>query len=77
MITPVNPKVHTRPWPREYNRNLACDYHLGEVGPTVENCKVLRHCIQDLIDQGMLQLGVEGSVNVIKIEENDEMTSPL
>uniref|UniRef100_A0A2N9FEK4 G-patch domain-containing protein n=1 Tax=Fagus sylvatica TaxID=28930 RepID=A0A2N9FEK4_FAGSY len=29
IITLVNPRVHTRPRPREYNRNLACDYHLG------------------------------------------------
>jgi hypothetical protein len=73
IITLVNPRVHTRPRPREYNRNLACDYHLGKVGHAVENFKVLRHHIQDLIDQGVLKLGVEGSMNAVETEENDEI----
>ena len=43
------------------------------MGHAIENCKVLRHRIQDLIDQGMLKLGVEKSVNEVEVEENDEI----
>ena len=43
------------------------------MGHVIENCKVLRHRIQDLIDQGMLKLGVEKSVDEVEVEENDEI----
>ena len=43
------------------------------MGHVVENCRVLSHHIQDLIDQGMLKLGVEKSVNAVDTEENDEI----
>uniref|UniRef100_A0A2N9HXE1 Uncharacterized protein n=1 Tax=Fagus sylvatica TaxID=28930 RepID=A0A2N9HXE1_FAGSY len=73
MITPVNPRVHTGPRPKEYNKSLSCDYHLGEVGHVVENCRVLSHCIQDLIDQGMLKLEMEKNVNAVETEGSDEI----
>ena len=73
MITPVNPRVYTRPRPKEYNKSLSYDYHLGEVGHVVENCRVLRHCIQDLIDQGMLKLEMEKKVNAVETEGSDEI----
>jgi hypothetical protein len=50
MITPVGPRTRIGPQPKEYNKDLSCEYHQGEVGHTVENCKVLRHRIQDLLD---------------------------
>ena len=43
------------------------------MGHAIENCKVLRHRIHDLIDQGMLKLGVEKSVDEVEVEENDEI----
>ena len=53
MITPVVQRTRIRPQPKDYNKDLTCEYHQGEVGHTVENCRVLRHRIQDLLDQGV------------------------
>jgi hypothetical protein len=53
MITPVSPRMLIGPQPKEYDKDLTYDYHLGEVGHTVENCKVLRHRIQDLIERSV------------------------
>ena len=39
----------------------------------MENCRVLRHHIQDLIDQGVLKFRVEGIVNVIETKKGDEV----
>uniref|UniRef100_A0A2N9G2B8 Retrotransposon gag domain-containing protein n=1 Tax=Fagus sylvatica TaxID=28930 RepID=A0A2N9G2B8_FAGSY len=49
------------PQPKDYNKDLTCEYHQGEVGHTVENCRVLRHRIQDLLDQGVLKVPDRGS----------------
>uniref|UniRef100_A0A2N9H505 Uncharacterized protein n=1 Tax=Fagus sylvatica TaxID=28930 RepID=A0A2N9H505_FAGSY len=53
MITPVSQRTRIGPQPKDYNKDLTCEYHQGEVGHTVENCRVLRHRIQDLLDQGV------------------------
>jgi hypothetical protein len=39
----------------------------------VENCKVLRHRIQDLLDQGVLKFRIEGVINAIGVEKSDEV----
>jgi hypothetical protein len=73
MITSVSPRTRIGPQPKEYNKDLTCEYHQGEVGHAVENCRVLRHRIQDLLDQGVLKFRVEGIVNAIGAEKNDEI----
>ena len=73
MITPIGPRTRIRPQPKDYNKDLTCEYHRGEVGHTIENCKVLRHRIQDLLDQGVLKFRVEGIVNAIGAEKSDEV----
>uniref|UniRef100_A0A2N9EJT0 G-patch domain-containing protein n=1 Tax=Fagus sylvatica TaxID=28930 RepID=A0A2N9EJT0_FAGSY len=45
----------------------------GEVGHTVGNCRVLRHRIQDLLDQGVLKFRIEGIINAIGAEKSDEV----
>ena len=42
--------------PRDYNPELRCEYHLGQVGHSTDNCWRLRNKIQDLIDAKMIQL---------------------
>ena len=42
--------------PKDYNPELRCEYHLGQVGHSTDNCWRLRHKIQDLIDAKMIQL---------------------
>uniref|UniRef100_A0A2N9F2H4 Reverse transcriptase/retrotransposon-derived protein RNase H-like domain-containing protein n=1 Tax=Fagus sylvatica TaxID=28930 RepID=A0A2N9F2H4_FAGSY len=73
MITLVGPRTRIGPQPRDYNKDLTYDYHLWEVGHKVENCKVLRHRIQDLIDQGVLKFRVEGIVNAVEAKKSDEV----
>uniref|UniRef100_A0A2N9GI78 RNase H type-1 domain-containing protein n=1 Tax=Fagus sylvatica TaxID=28930 RepID=A0A2N9GI78_FAGSY len=63
MITPVGQRTRIGPQPKDYNKDLTCEYHQGEVGYTVENCRVLRHRIQDLLDQGVLKFRIEGVIN--------------
>jgi hypothetical protein len=73
MITPVGQRTRIGPQPKDYNKDLTCEYHQGEVGHTVENCRVLRHRIQDLLDQGVLKFRIEGIINTIGIEKSDEV----
>jgi hypothetical protein len=73
MITPVSQRTRIGPQPKDYNKDLTCEYHQGEVGHTVENCRVLRHRIQDLLDQGVLKFRIEGVINSIEIEKSDEV----
>ena len=73
MITPVGQRMRIGPQPKDYNKDMTCEYHQGEVGHTVENYRVLRHRIQDLLDQGVLKFRIEGVVNTIGVEKNDEV----
>jgi hypothetical protein len=73
MITSVSQRTRIGPQPKDYNKDLTCEYHQGEVGHTVENCRVLRHRIQDLLDQGVLKFRVEGVINTIGAEKDDEV----
>jgi|UniRef100_A0A2N9FK48 hypothetical protein len=73
MITTVGPRTRIGPQPKDYNKDLTCEYHRGEVGHTMGNCKLLRHRIQDLLDQGVLKFRVEGIVNAIGAEKSDEV----
>uniref|UniRef100_A0A2N9IK69 Uncharacterized protein n=1 Tax=Fagus sylvatica TaxID=28930 RepID=A0A2N9IK69_FAGSY len=73
MITPVSQRTRIGPQPKDYNKDLTCEYHQGEVRHTVENCRVLRHRIQDLLDQGVLKFRIEGVINTIGAEKNDEV----
>ena len=85
LISPVVPRPYNGPQRRDFNQNLTCNFHFGEVGHAVENCKQLRHRVQDLIDYGILKFeGLpnittnplpnhpEGGVNMVEIEEEDD-----
>uniref|UniRef100_A0A2N9ID85 Retrotransposon gag domain-containing protein n=1 Tax=Fagus sylvatica TaxID=28930 RepID=A0A2N9ID85_FAGSY len=84
LISPIIPRPYNGPQRRDFNQNLTCDFHFGEVGHAVENCNHLRHRVQDLINYGILKFeGLpnittnplpnhpEGNVNMIEIEEAD------
>jgi hypothetical protein len=73
MITPVGQRTRIGPQPKDYNKDLTCEYHQGEIGHTVENCRVLRHRIQDLLDQLVLKFRIEGVINAIGVEKSDEV----
>ncbi|RDY06280.1 hypothetical protein CR513_09765, partial [Mucuna pruriens] len=54
MITTAQAKPLELPYPRSYDPNSKCDYHEGAPGHTMENCWVLKHRVQDLIEGGWL-----------------------
>uniref|UniRef100_A0A2N9G8G8 Uncharacterized protein n=1 Tax=Fagus sylvatica TaxID=28930 RepID=A0A2N9G8G8_FAGSY len=62
LISPTIPRPYNGPQRRDFNQNLTCDFHFGEVGHVIENCNHLRHRIQDLIDHGILKF--EGLPNI-------------
>ena len=84
LISRIVPRPYNGPQRRDFNQNLTCDFHFGEVGHSVENCQHLRHRVQDLIDHGILKFeGLpnittnplpnhpERNINMIEIEEAD------
>jgi hypothetical protein len=84
LISPIIPRPYNSLQRRDFNQNLTCDFHFGEVGHSVENCQHLRHRVQDLIDHGILKFeGLpnittnplpnhpERNINMIEIEEAD------
>ena len=50
-LRPLPQVVHPHFW-----MDLHCAYHQGP-GHTTDQCTALRHAVQDLIDQGIVQLG--------------------
>ena len=38
------------PYPQGYDDNAHYEYHMDAPGHTVENCKALKHKVQDLIE---------------------------
>ena len=49
LIRPLEPRAPPKPLPKGYNINEYCDYHQG-LGHKTDQCKNLRHRVQDLID---------------------------
>jgi hypothetical protein len=85
LISPTIPRPYNGAPRKDFNQNLTCDFHFGEVGHAIENCNHLRHRVQDLIDHGILKFeGLpnittnplpnhpEGGVNMVEIEEGNE-----
>ncbi|XP_027337245.1 uncharacterized protein LOC113850932 [Abrus precatorius] len=44
-MKPVEP-----PYPRGYDPNAKCEYHVGGIGHSMENCRALKFKVQDLIN---------------------------
>ena len=49
-LAPLKPS-----FPRWYNANVRCDYHVGNPDHSTENCSPLKHKIQSLIKDGKLK----------------------
>uniref|UniRef100_A0A2N9H8X6 Retrotransposon gag domain-containing protein n=1 Tax=Fagus sylvatica TaxID=28930 RepID=A0A2N9H8X6_FAGSY len=85
LLSPTIPRPYNGAPRKDFNQNLTCDFHFGEVGHAIENCNHLKHRVQDLIDHGILKFeGLpnittnplpkhpEGGVNMVEIEEGNE-----
>ncbi|KAL6323646.1 hypothetical protein AAG906_002113 [Vitis piasezkii] len=56
LLTALAPKPPPQPMPPHFRLDLHCAYHQG-LGHDTNHCSALRHAIQDLIDQGLVNLG--------------------
>ncbi|RVW23466.1 Retrovirus-related Pol polyprotein from transposon 297 [Vitis vinifera] len=56
LLTQLAPRPVPQPVPPRFRMDLHCSYHQG-LGHDTDHCAALRHAIQDLIDQGLVNLG--------------------
>ena len=56
MIAPLPPRPSPHPTPLGFRIDLHYAYH-QRAGHDTDNCAMLRHAIQDLINQGLVDLG--------------------
>ncbi|KAL6318153.1 hypothetical protein AAG906_035658 [Vitis piasezkii] len=56
LLIPLASKPLPQPIPPRFRMDLHCSYHQGP-GHDTDHCTALRHAIQDLIDQGLVNLG--------------------
>ncbi|XP_022751308.1 uncharacterized protein LOC111300005, partial [Durio zibethinus] len=61
IIEPLKP-----PFPKWYDPNAHCDYHYGNPGHSTEHCIALKHKVQGLINEGVLNFDTsqQGTPNV-------------
>ena len=59
LIDPLPPRPPLQPTPPGFRTDLHCAYH-QRAGHDTDSCAALRHVIQDLIDQGLVDLGCPG-----------------
>ena len=59
LIAPLPPRPPLQPTPLGFRTDLHCVYH-QRAGHDTDSCSALRHAIQDLIDQGLVDLGRPG-----------------
>ena len=52
--------------PADYDAHARCEFHSGEPGHGTENCKALKHKVQDLIDSKAIDFAPRGGPNVTK-----------
>ncbi|RVW75457.1 hypothetical protein CK203_061506 [Vitis vinifera] len=72
MCTPRPPP---QPLPPQFRMDLHCTYHQG-LGHDTDCCSALRHAIQDLIDQGLVNLG-QPSVTTNSLPAHTTHSLPL
>ena len=56
LIAPLPPRPPSHPTSPRFRTDIHCAYHQRD-GHDIDNCSMLRHAIQDLIDQGLVDLG--------------------
>ena len=56
LIAVLPPRPPLQPTPSGFRVDLDCAYH-QRAGHDIDNCAALRHAIQELIDQGLVDLG--------------------
>ena len=57
LIAPLPPRPPPQSTPLGFQTDLHCAYHQRS-GHDIDSCAMLRHSIHDLIDQGLVDLGL-------------------
>ena len=76
LVTTVPPKPVTDPPQKGFDPNARCDYHMGSPGHWTDRCFRLRHKVQDLLDQELLNFETDqgskpnGNSNDIGLSSN-------
>jgi hypothetical protein len=76
LVTTVPPKPVTDPPPKGFDPNARCDYNMGSPGHWTDRCFRLRHKVQDLLDQELLNFETDqgskpnGNSNDIGLSSN-------
>ncbi|XP_058776858.1 uncharacterized protein LOC131651207 [Vicia villosa] len=63
------PKLPERvfdPIPMTWDANARCEYHSGSPGHNIENCKALKHKVQDLLDSKAIEFTPTQGPNVVQ-----------
>ncbi|RVW13567.1 hypothetical protein CK203_091954 [Vitis vinifera] len=77
LLTPLAPKPVPQPVPPCFRLDLHCSYHQGP-GHDTDHCNDLRHAIQDLIDQGLVNLGLPSvTTNPLPTHSTHAVPPPL
>ena len=75
LIVPLPPRPPPQPTPPGFRTDLHCAYH-QRVGYDTDSYAALRHAIQDLINQGLVDLGCPG-VTTDPLPTHDTRAIPL
>lgn len=54
LITPRPTRPMVAPFPPNYDPNVTCAFHSGVPGHSIENCRILKEKVQDMIDSKIL-----------------------
>eukprot|EP00261_Vitis_vinifera_P033576 XP_019074819.1 PREDICTED: uncharacterized protein LOC109122449 [Vitis vinifera] len=77
LLTQLAPRPVPQPVPPRFKMDLHCSYHQGPRHDT-DHCAALRHAIQDLIDQGLVNLGQASvTTNPLPAHSTHAMPPPL
>ena len=77
LIIPLPPRPPLQPTPPGFRANLHYAYH-QRAGHDTDNCVALKHVIQDLIDQGLVDLGhLEVTTDPLPTHDTRAVPPPL
>ena len=77
LLTLLASKPVSQPVPPHFRLDLHCSYHQGP-GHDMDHCNALRHAIQDLIDQGLVNLGQPTvTINLLPVYSTHTVSLPL
>nr|XP_027093584.1 uncharacterized protein LOC113713985 [Coffea arabica] len=73
----IPPKIYSKRFPSDYDPQTVCTYHSGAPGHSTNDCRALKHKIQDMIEVGEIVLRKKGeqgpSINTNPFPEHKDV----